>query len=134
MMLSLISRSAGDDAAHTDDRMGDPGFLDLAAFSQEHILQLAVLHDRTGQKTGVGINRAFTVKEVERWIWAGQLKIGLIERADGADIPPVTIEIETIDGPVADGMRDDVSTEIVKTRIVIQQIDQHLGIEEVNSH
>jgi hypothetical protein len=44
----LDDRPGGDNATYADNRVGDLGFLDTAAFSQEHIFQQTILYRGPG--------------------------------------------------------------------------------------
>ncbi len=72
----------------------------------------------------MGIDRPLAVVEIEGRILAGQLQIGLVERTDRADVAPVTVEFEAVDGAGLDGVRDDVAAEVVKMGVFGKQVDQ----------
>ena len=124
----------GNNTAHADNRMCDLRLLNLATFGQQHIPKIAILHDGTGQEARVSIDGALAIKEVERWVLSGQFQIGFVEGTDGPDIPPIAVEVETVDSAVVDGVGNDVTAKIIETWIIAQEIDQNLCIEEINSH
>ncbi len=119
----------GDLAPQADDRMGDLRFADTAAFCQQHILQFAVFHRRAGQKPRMSIDLGMRVKKIEGRVGARQFEIGLIERTDGPDILPVAIKIKSVHFMRADRFRDNIAAKVVVPQVILQEVDEHLGLE-----
>ena len=73
------------------------------------------------------------VVEVEARVGIGESQVGLVEGANGPDIHPIAVEIVAKDIAIMEGMRDDLTAEIVEG-ILFEDIDQRLGLEHVNAH
>ncbi len=133
-MLSLMTVPGADLLRRPMTEWRNLRALDDAAFGEEHILEFALFHDRAGQKAGVRINRAVRVVEVEWRVRLGQLEVGVIERTDGPDIPPVAVKVKSVHGPGADGVGDHIAAKVVEVGMLGEQIDQHLHLEDIDSH
>jgi hypothetical protein len=72
----------------------------------------------------VGVDGTFGIVEIKGRVRPGQAQVGLVEGPDGADIFPVTVEIEAEDAMRADGPRDDVAAEIILL-LIFQEIEQN---------
>ena len=114
--------------------MGDLGFLDAAALGQEHIFQQTILHRRTRQEAGVCVDGVFRIVKIEGRSSSRQVEVGFVEGADGPDIAPISVKIIAINGRIFNGIRDDISTEIIKTGVIGQQIYQGFCFEKIDAH
>ena len=104
---------------HTTARNGSMAYLALVQLSR-------------GQDVGIVIDRVFLIVEVERGYFVGQLKIGLEERPNGADILPVALEDMGANILVPNQGRNDFLAEI--GRIALQGLEHGLGVKDVDTH
>ena len=85
---------------------------------------------------GAGINREIFVVEAERrFRLLGQGKVGLIERTDRSDVFPVIIKDIALERhALLKGFRNHFLAEILVGGVVVEQSEQGLTAEDVNTH
>ena len=115
--------------------MNAAGF-ENGAFSNNRVGDLGVDQLARGEITGTGVNRELLVVETEGRCWLlGESHVGLIERADGADVLPVIIKDVALElVTTLEGFRNDFLTEILVSRIGVEQIEQGVSAEDINAH
>lgn len=84
------------------------------------------------EKPRVRVNLAARIEEIVRRDQLTEVEIGLIERADGADIFPVSLEDVAVDMMLFNATGDNVFSEVVE--FVIEDFFQDIPIEEVDAH
>jgi hypothetical protein len=80
----------------------------------------------------VGVELPVGIVEVERWVGVHHVHVGLVERADRSDIPPVAFEEVGLHAARVDTRRDDVVAEV--DQIVAERVDQSTFVEQVDAH
>ena len=119
--------------SQADDGVLNFGFADLAAIGDHDIIQGGAIDLGAGQETRPGVDAAVRIIEVERRFGTGQFQVDLVEGADGADILPIAVEIETANLVGVDGFGDHLAAKIVVI-VALQQVEQHIRFEEIDAH
>src|SRR6266508_463421 len=107
------ARHALDARADADDGMDDRSPIEDAAVGDQRIPDFAVGEFGAGQITRVGVNRRVGVEQVEFRHHRGEVEIGVVKRADGSDVFPVTVDQISLHVVHADGRREGLAAEIL---------------------
>src|SRR4030065_2598486 len=78
----------------------------------------------------MGENGPLLVVEVELGQRQGEVEVGLVEVPDGPDVAPVSVEKIPIHLVVSDGLRNDLSPEVLEFRPVEKSLE-HMDIEKI---
>lgn len=123
-----------DDGADADDGAGDFGFVDNAAVGDEGAVHLTTANAGGGEVAGVGVDEFARLVEIELWVWVGEGEVGLEEGLDGADVFPIAVENEGVEGGFAEEVWDDFFAEVgalggegLVEGAVVEEVDAHVG-------
>src|SRR5205823_6982763 len=84
------------------------------------------------ERTGMRVSRRVGVQKTVGWSQVGEMEIGFVKGANRSDICPVAVENKGTDAMRLDRSRDDVLAKVAQ--VVVEALDQHVAIEDVNSH
>ena len=127
-------RPFADLAANAHNGVSDLRLADAAALRDQDLLQLTIFDGGAGQVTGVGIDRGFQIKEIERWVWARQLQVRFIKGLDRPNIFPVAVEIKAMHHMGMDRFGNDLTPEVIMPQMIGEQICQNLCLEHIDAH
>ena len=94
---------------------------------------MAILQPRAREEARVGVNRCVGPVKVKRRRLIRQRQIGLVKRANGADVFPIAVKGMGKNADLVDRTRNDVLAEIVLVA-AHQQANQDLGFKHVDAH
>jgi len=130
-----------DPAPHPDQGVLDVRVVDDAPVGDERALDLA-LDDLGGRQVPrVGEDRRGRVVEVELGERGAEVEVGLVERADGPDVLPVSLVLEGVHPVGLDDLRDHVLAEVrlgagqgLLQHRVVEHVDPHRRRQRVGVH
>ena len=121
-----------DDRAHADDGSPDRRAGDDTPVREQGLFDHRIVDLAGRQESSPGVNRIVCVEEIELRHDFGTLQVGLVERADRADVLPVALKDVAIDIAVLDDRRNDVFAEIFQ--VVVEGFLQDIAVEQINPH
>ena len=126
-------RAALNNAAHADDAALDVRVGDDAAVGNDRLAQGRAVDFAAGQETRVRVDRRIGFEETVGGNQVGEVEIGFVKRADRSDVLPVAVKnVGAARCAFLNRGRNDVLAEI--DEIVVQTLDQHVAIEDVDAH
>ena len=108
--------------------------LDHAAVADQAPLHGGPAQAQRRQVAHARVDHTIGTVEVKRRIVAGQGQVGLVVRLDRAQVLPVAVEQVGLHPMRLDAARENLLAEIGRQRRGVEQIDQHLPVEQVNAH
>src|SRR5262249_45428759 len=127
------ARSILDARSNADDGVDDRRAIKNAAVGNQRISDFAIGEFGAWQITRVGVYRRVGVEQVEFRHDRGEIEIGVVERADGPDVFPVTVEQISRYVVNADGRGNHFTGEILML-LVFEQFAQRVVPEKVYAH
>ncbi len=112
--------------------MFNRGVFNIASLRDKHFFKSAADYARARQKTGMRENWLIRVIKVKSGIFIRQFQVGLIERADSTNIPPVAFVVIAIHrSSLSNQVGDNVAAKIIKAlhAALPKHIHKQLGIE-----
>src|SRR5947207_87518 len=124
--------AALNDAAHSDNAALDVAIGYDAAVGNNCLAQGRAVDLAPREKPGMSVNRRVGFEKTVGWNQVGEIEIGFVKGANRSDIFPVAVENKGTDAMRLDRSRDDVLAKV--EQVVVEALDQHVAIEDVNSH
>src|SRR6185295_5361296 len=118
---AIEPRAVFDAASNANDRVGDGGAVDDAAFGDDRTLNMAIEQLRAGQITRPCVHRRFRIKKVERRQRQCHFDVRAIERANGSDVFPVAVEQVSLNVVARERLGDYLLAEVDSLGRVVQQ-------------